>query len=152
MGLFVILNPFNSIPKQKFSKYSVQERHSFILNCAHNFSIFVDFPPSLQFCNLIFQAICGNMSCLHPSVFTLDQIVSIFRLITHITSCYKLNAITGMKKTSILLNSCYLLSLLDKIFKLTEMRVILNLITKKVYFCTHIISYVVSEIIRLENS
>ena len=62
------------------------------------------------------------MSCLHPSVFTLDQIVSIFRLITHITSCYKLNAITGMKKTSILLNSCYLLSLLDKIFRLRAQR------------------------------
>ena len=60
------------------------------------------------------------MSCLHPSVFTLDQIVSIFRLITHITSCYKLNAITGMKKTSILLNSCYLLSLLDEIFRLRD--------------------------------
>lgn len=60
------------------------------------------------------------MSCLHPSVFTLDQIVSIFRLITHITSCYKLNAITGMKKTSILLNSCYLLSLLDEIFRLID--------------------------------
>ena len=90
------------------------------------------------------------MSCLHPSVFTLDQIVSIFRLITHITSCYKLNAITGMKKTSILLNSCYLLSLLDEIFRLIdENDSEPDHEESLLLYSHHTYTYVVSEIIRL---
>ena len=62
VGLFVILNPFNSIQKQKFLEYFVHDRPFFIF-------LDIIFSTCLQFCNLIILKLSAGTSPVSNHVF-----------------------------------------------------------------------------------